>query len=137
MAAYDRVEILHSELYRKMGVNEDAFYRFSQSASWNYRIGELISKNRFVTLLGTSFDVRYYYSHDLPSVIRGTDFDESLYLAGTLSYELTDLKFSYLRQIFVTVAHARQPPATKDATTVFIGLVIGPRLRAHAPAPNL
>ena len=71
------------------------------------------------------------------SVIRGAGFDESLYVAGTLSYELTDLKFSYLRQIFVTVAHGRQPPATKDATTVFVGLVIGPKLRAHTPAPNL
>jgi len=137
VAAYDRVEILHSELYRKMGVNEDAFYRFSLSASWDYRIGELISKNRFVTPLGTGFDVRYYYSHDLPAAIRGAGFDESLYLAGTLSYELTDLKFSYLRQIFVTVAHGRQPPATKDATTVFVGLVIGPKLRGHSQAPNL
>ena len=137
VAAYDRVEILHSELYQRMGVNEDAFYRFSLSASWNYRIGELISQNRFVTPFGAGFYVRYYNSQNLPSAVNRAGLDESLYVAGTLSYELTDLKFSYLRQFFVTVAHGRQPPATKDVTTVFVGLVIGPKLRAHEPAPNL
>lgn len=137
VAAYERVEVLRSDRFESLGASEDPFYRFSVAGSWNYRIGTLFDDEGWITGLGLHADVRYYLAHDLPSEVKAAGDDEAFYVAGALSYELTDLGFDYLRQAFVRVAHGRLPPSVEDDTMIFIGIVLGPKQSPQPSTPDL
>ncbi len=137
-AAYDRVAMLHSELYRDLNADEGTFNRWSVAAAWCCRVGSWVSPgNRIISPLGVALDLRRYHSTDLPSAVEDDGQDDANYVAGSITYELTDRGFQYLRNVYVTVARGRLPPATEDETTVYVGLIVGAKKDRSEPSPSL
>lgn len=130
---YQRVEVLHSETYRQLGIAEDAFLRFDASAGWLYPIGsELFLHQRLLRPLDLQADFHYFRSFDLPRGATAANLDEGFYVAGTIGYNFRSLdpdkpsKFArYVPYVYVSVGHGHLPPVTRSQTMIFVGVVYG------------
>lgn len=124
-AEWQRVDTLYSDVMRRRGIPEEAFYRWGVIGSWDWATGEDLAPNsRIWRPLGAHFDIRYYRSYDLPSGADLPELRDALYYAGGLNYELTG-KLGWVRSVYLTVAHGKLPPVTRDDTMVFVGVVLG------------
>ena len=124
-AEWQRVDTLYSDAMRRRGVPEEAFYRWGVIGSWDWATGEdLAPGSRIWQPFGTHFDIRYYRSYDLPSGADLPELRDALYYAGGINYELTG-KLAWVRSVYLTVAHGKLPPVTRDDTMVFVGVVLG------------
>lgn len=130
-ASYARVEVLESEFFENRAIAEDSYFRFDIAAAWKWRpFADLVQDIQPLNPITLHADIRFSYSHDLPAGTDQTDYDKALYYAGTISYELTDLNARWvdairLRNVYLTIARGRLPPAVKDQTMIFLGIVLG------------
>ena len=130
---YQRVEVLHSERYRQLGIAEDAFWRFDASAGWLYPIGSELARDiPWLRPVDLQFDLHYYRSFDLPAGARSANLDEAFYCAGTIGYNLRSINpdhpsafTRYVPYIYVSVGRGRLPPVTQSQTMIYIGIVYG------------
>lgn len=125
--AYDRVSVLHSDLYKALDAEENDFSRWTAASSWHYRIGTLFGDKRYLAPLGAAIDLRRFHSTGVPTAVKDEGLDEADYWAVSLTYELTDLNLQYIRNVFLTVSRGRLPPAVEDAKMVYLGVVVGGR----------
>lgn len=126
-AEWQRVDVLRSTRMRDLGIPEEDFYRWGLIGSWDWAIGEdLAPSSKIWQPLGLHFDIRYYRAFDLPSGANVAELRDALYYAGGVNYELTG-KLNWIRSVYVTVAHGKLPPETRDETMVFLGVVMGTR----------
>ena len=130
---YSRVEILHSQRYEQLGINEDALWRFDASAGWLYPLGSELARDiPWLRPVDLQFDFHYYQSFNLPARARAASLDEAFYYAGTIGYSLRSINpdhpsgfARYVPYIYVSVGHGRLPPATRSQTMVFVGIIYG------------
>jgi hypothetical protein len=130
---YSRVEVLHSQRYRQLGIAENAFWRLDASAGWLYPIGsELFRDHRWLCPLDVQFDFHYFRSFDLPALAQSASLDEAFYYAGTIGYNLRSINpdhpsafARYVPYIYLSVGRGRLPPVTRSQTMIFIGVTYG------------
>lgn len=121
--AYQRVKVLAATFLEQNGISQRTFWRFDASAAWKWRPFER-SGNELAALtpIGLHLDVRYFQSFDLPSKARALGQEENIYTAGSVSYETPAWK--YVSSLYVTIAHGRLPPSTREDTTIYAGFSI-------------
>jgi hypothetical protein len=133
--SYERVEVLESQFFDVRGIADDPFLRFGVASAWKWRpFAGLVRDLELLNPIALHADVRSYYSHDLPTGASQADQRWALYYAGTISYEFTDIGTKWmdkikLRNVYVTAARGRLPPATRDQTMVYVGVVLGGPLK--------
>jgi hypothetical protein len=123
---YHRVEVIKSEQLRQIGEPERSFYRFDAYASWKWKPFAAITEAPALTHVGLHADLRYYRAFDMSAGAERASLHNAFYRAFDLSYDLTDRKWKYLREIYVRVARGRLPAATTDSRTISIGIVLVP-----------
>jgi hypothetical protein len=124
---YQRVDLLDSLYYRRLGLNDDdSFFRFSTVASWQLPVGTWLARdNRYVNSLGAVANLRHTLAREVPNAIKLQGKDESWYCEAGLNYAFKNVGAKWLRSAYVTVARGRLPPATENKTVIYVGLVVG------------
>lgn len=123
---YDYVRIETSKLQRTLGVDDKDSGRLRVFGSWKLPVGSLVGGA--FDPLNAHFDIRYYRSDGLPNALRARDEDDALYTAGALSYSFGPQPLAgFVNALFIRLANGRIPPATKEATTVTLGLTVWER----------
>jgi hypothetical protein len=122
---WQRIDVLRSQKMRDLGIDEKNYYRWGIIGSWDWAAGEdLAPSSNIWQPLGLHFDIRYYRAFDLPSGTGHSQLRDALYYGGGINYGLSK-KLSWIRSVYVTVAHGKLPPRTRDETMVFFGVVMG------------
>lgn len=124
---FHRVDILQSRDLEEQGIDEDSFWRLGGEADWRLEVGSWwISTNSLWNGLGVHARVSHYRGFELPAGAEQADYDESWLYSGGVHFRFKDSKVGLgkLRMHFayVTVSNGRTPPATRDQTSVKVGL---------------
>jgi hypothetical protein len=126
--SYDRVKVFESELLSSLGVTQRTFWRLEVDASWVWSPFERTDRAKdALTPLSLHADVRYFRSDDVPTAVKVRNQDDNLYTAVSLNYNTHALGWSRIEGFYVTVAHGRLPPSTREDTTIYLGVVVWKR----------
>jgi len=128
---FHRVEVLQSESFESLGIDEDAFWRVNVAAGWDIDVGTWWFSNvRPLRPVSLGFDVNYYYAFELPEGASEANFDDGLFYAGTLNYNFRALRTGepprwtdWFPLAYVKVGHGRLPPVVDEQTTIQVGFV--------------
>lgn len=101
----------------------DAFPRLHLAASWNVPVGAYLG-GKPLRPLGLHIDTRYYKSWRLDPALVDIDVDEAAYVAASVSYGLVG-RVPFVNEVFVRFSDGRLPPAFREDTFFFVGVVLG------------